>query len=130
MQADWGSSLQVRSKRMKGSPWLQIWLSFNMIIEERSMRWVSTPPTSIAYFSTNLKPEQGKTIVKIQKILKMEEKKTKRTWSGLPRASHNPMPSFGLLQFLKSPSPDDRWEKEVRELEIPPPRKRVRQGTL
>jgi len=74
MQADWGSSLQVRSKRMKGSPWLQIWLSFNMIIEERSMRWVSTPPTSIAYFSTNLKPEQGKTIVKIQKILKMEEK--------------------------------------------------------
>eukprot|EP00732_Lithocolla_globosa_P006659 Lithocolla_globosa_v1_NODE_7877_length_891_cov_16.136364.p2 type:complete len:147 gc:universal NODE_7877_length_891_cov_16.136364:373-813(+) len=37
-------------------PVLQTWLSLSMIMEERSMRWVSHPPTSMAYFSTSRKP--------------------------------------------------------------------------
>lgn len=38
------------------SPVDHTWLSFNMIILERSCRCGSIPPTIIPYFSTNLKP--------------------------------------------------------------------------
>eukprot|EP01139_Manchomonas_bermudensis_P002287 Amastigsp_a4229_55.p3 type:complete len:154 gc:universal Amastigsp_a4229_55:582-121(-) len=37
-------------------PAASTWLSFVMIIDDRSMRCVSTPPTSMPYFSTRRKP--------------------------------------------------------------------------
>ncbi len=37
-------------------PVLHMWLSLSMTIEERSILWVSAPPTSRPYFSTILKP--------------------------------------------------------------------------
>ena len=50
------------------APVLQTWLSLSMIIDDRSTRCVSAPPTSMAYFSTRRKPERVQLVIAPQSV--------------------------------------------------------------
>ena len=75
-----------------------MWLSFNIIMLERSWRWGSMPPTSIPYFSTSLNPTEFSQHQRITKVIKL----TWRCFTCSSNCSCKSITSSQILDPLRS----------------------------